>query len=241
VARSAVACKLGVEADAFRVGLQPEWHTRVPEGTDPCLPPDVLKDYELATASVSFDSGSRQIMGFSPRGPDESAEASNNWAISPRRSSTGRPILANDPHRAYSIPSLRYLVHLSASGLNVIGAGEPCLPGISIGHNGAIAFGLTIFGIDQEDLYIYDIDPADPSRYRYKGNWEQFRVIEERVRVRDAPDATVRLLFSRHGPVVHVDAQRHRAYAIRSVWFEPGTAAYFGSFAYMRAKSFAEF
>src|SRR5262249_52016836 len=98
-----------------------------------------------------------------------------------------------------------------------------------------------IFGIDQEDLYIYDIDPADPSRYRYKGNWEQFRVIEERVRVRDAPDATVRLLFSRHGPVVHVDAQRHRAYAIRSVWFEPGTAAYFGSFAYMRAKSFAEF
>ena len=72
------------------------------------------------------------------------------------RPSTGRPILADDPHRGHAVPSLRYIAHLNAPGINVIGAGEPALPGISIGHNERIAFGLTIFPIDQEDLYVYE-------------------------------------------------------------------------------------
>ena len=79
--------------------------------------------------------------------------------------------MANDPHRAISLPSLRYISHLSAPGMDVIGAGEPILPGISIGHNGHIAFGLTIFAIDQEDLYVYDINPDNPEEYWYKGKW----------------------------------------------------------------------
>ena len=62
-------------------------------------------------------------------------------------------VLANDPHRAFTTPNLRYIVQLTAPGLSVIGAGEPFLPGVSIGHNGTIAFGLTRFYIDQEDLY----------------------------------------------------------------------------------------
>ena len=60
------------------------------------------------------------------------------------------------------MPSLRYIVGLNAPGLSVIGAGEPALPGISIGHNGTIAFGLTIFNVDQEDLYVYELNPAQP-------------------------------------------------------------------------------
>jgi len=67
------------------------------------------------------------------------------------------------------LPVLRYIAHISAPGLNVIGAGEPALPGISIGHNGTIAFGLTIFNIDQEDLYVYELNPSNPMQYRYKG------------------------------------------------------------------------
>ncbi len=107
------------------------------------------------------------------------AEGSNNWVISAARTSTGRPILANDPHRALGVPSLRYIVQLKAPGLDVIGAGEPALPGVSVGHNENIAFGLTIFGIDQEDLYVYDLNPANPRQYRYGGGWEDMRVVHE--------------------------------------------------------------
>ncbi len=85
---------------------------------------------------------------------------SNNWVIAPERTDTGRPLLANDPHRAHGAPSLRYVAHISAPGMDVIGAGEPFLPGISIGHNGTIAFGLTRFYMDQEDLYVYETEPA---------------------------------------------------------------------------------
>lgn len=149
--------------------------------------------------------------------------------------------MANDPHRAYSTPSLRYIVHLSAPGLDVIGAGEPALPGISLGHNGAIAFGLTIFSIDQEDLYVYELNPADATQYRYKERWESFRVVRESIPVKGTAPQTVDLVFTRHGPVIHLNAAERRAYALRSVWLEPGTSPYFGSTEYMRAKDFNAF
>ena len=66
----------------------------------------------------------------------------------------------------------------------MIGAGEPALPGISIGHNGKIAFGLTIFSIDQEDLYVYDLNPADRTQYNYQGRWEQMTVVDDTVPVK---------------------------------------------------------
>ena len=96
-------------------------------------------------------------------GDADGMEGSNNWVVAPPSRRTGRAILANDPHRAYTTPSLRYIAHLTAPGLNVIGAGEPALPGISIGQNGTIAFGLTIFNIDQEDLYVYEFNPDNPT------------------------------------------------------------------------------
>ena len=82
--------------------------------------------------------------------------------MAPSRTTTGRPILANDPHRSHAVPSLRYVAHLVAPGLDVIGAGEPALLGISIGHNDRIAFGLTVFWIDQEDVYVYETRPDKP-------------------------------------------------------------------------------
>src|SRR6185503_4269151 len=81
----------------------------------------------------------------------------------------------------------------------------------------------------------------DARQYRYRGRWEKMRVLAESIDVRDRPAQRVELLFTRHGPVLHVDAANHRAYALRSGWFEPGMAPYFGSIHYMRAKSFAEF
>src|SRR5207253_10774186 len=121
------------------------------------------------------------------------------------------------------------LVQLSATGLDVIGAGEPALPGVSLGHNGTIAFGLTIFNIDQEDLYVYELNPADATQYKYKDGWEAFLVIREAIPVKGGAAKEVELTFTRHGPVVQVDVQKGRAYAARSGWLESGMSPYFGS------------
>ena len=99
---------------------------------------------------------------------EATSDGSNNWIISGEHTFTRSPIMANDPHRVIQVPSLRYWVHLVAPGWNVIGGGEPALPGVSIGHNEKGAWGFTIFPIDQEDLYVYETDPVDPSRYRYQ-------------------------------------------------------------------------
>jgi penicillin amidase len=126
---------------------------------------------------------------------------SNNWVVGPSRTLNGSAILANDPHRAQSIPSLRYWVHLVAPGWNVIGGGEPSVPGVSVGHNEYGAWGLTIFATDGEDLYIYETNPANPRQYRYKGAWESMRAVHESIPVKGANPADVTLRYTRHGPV----------------------------------------
>lgn len=166
---------------------------------------------------------------------------SNNWTVAPSRTATGRPILANDPHRAHGVPSLRYVVHLNSPGMSVIGAGEPALPGVSIGHNGKIGFGLTIFAVDQEDIYVYELNPDNPDQYRYQDEWVDMDVMSDTVNVRDGEPVDIEMRFTRHGPVLKVDADNNRAYAFRSVWFEPGTSAYFGSVDYMGAQNWDEF
>jgi penicillin G amidase len=133
------------------------------------------------------------------------------------------------------VPSLRYAIHLSAPGMDVIGAGEPALPGVSIGHNGNIAFGFTVFSMDQEDLYVYKTNPDDPSEYRYEGRWEPMQVERQLIPVKDGDPVEERLKFTRHGPVIYEDTHKNIAFAVRAAWLEPGTAPYLGSVDYMRA------
>ncbi len=108
---------------------------------------------------------------------------SNNWVISGAKSATGKPILANDPHREIENPGLRTFVHLVAPGYNVIGMTEPGLPGVSVGHNENIAWGFTILNTDQQDIYIETIDPTNPDRYMYKGQWLTMESSSEIVQV----------------------------------------------------------
>ena len=245
VARARVACAAGLEYDRVRRPLEPVWTTKIPEGLDPCeIPEDVLATYRLAKAGVSFERDAEAGLRAFPVMVDPESEASlgsNNWAIAPQRTRTGRPILANDPHRTHQVPSLRYATHLVAPGLDVIGAGEPALPGVSIGHNQRIAFGLTVFAVDQEDLYVYELDAYHPARYHYGGEIERFRRVRERIEVRGTEAEEVELWFSRHGPVVHHDGETGRAFAVRAAWLEPGMAPYFGSLAYIRAQNWNEF
>jgi penicillin G amidase len=163
-------------------------------------------------------------------------EGSNNWVIAPSRTATGRPILANDPHRPVGVPSLRYIVHLNAPDLDIIGAGEPALPGVSFGHNGQMAWGLTIFYIDQEDLYVYD---TKADSYRYRSGYEPMKVVHETIEVKGEAPRDVALKFTRHGPVLAETAGH--AFAMRTVWNLPGASGYFGSSRMWRAKSWADF
>ena len=253
VARAAILAKAGEGADLLRQNLEPDpgpLHREVDPGS---IPLHVLDVFKLAVAGVGFSQErlaasldeARRWRTVSKLGEvqcEAAAQGSNNWVVAGWRSATGRPILANDPHRTQNVPPLRYLVHLSAPGLDVIGAGEPVLPGISLGHNGHVAFGLTIFtGPDQEDVYVYETKPGAPHFYRYDGRWEEMRVSTETAAVKGYRDQSLVLKFTRHGPVIHEDPVAHRAYAIRSVWFEPGSAPYFAGVAAMGARNFSEF
>jgi len=166
---------------------------------------------------------------------------SNNWVVSGRLTASGAPMLANDPHRNQSIPSLRYWVHLTAPGWNVIGGGEPAIPGISIGHNDRGAWGLTIFETDGEDLYVYRTNPANPRQYWYRGRWEAMRTIRDTIPVKGERPVAVDLHFTRHGPVVYEDSVNRVAYAVRTAWLEPGGAPYLASLRMDQATTWDEF
>lgn len=219
-------------ADEFRQPLEPgrpPVESTVPGGD---IPDEVLRTYELGTVGA---------YGATTYEDVSSGAGSNNWAVAAHRTTTGRPLLASDPHRSFSTPSLRYISHLSAPGFDVIGAGEPALPGVTAGHNGTAAFGFTIFPIDAQDLYVYELDPADARRYRHGAGSLEFDTIVEAIPVRAEPARDVELRFTEHGPVLHVDHETGRAYAVRTVWSEPGTAPYFGAIGYLDAKSWPEF
>lgn len=166
---------------------------------------------------------------------------SNNWVVSGARSESGYPIMANDPHRVQAAPSLRYWVHLVGPGWDVIGGGEPSLPGISIGHNGHGAWGLTVFSTDAEDLYVYETNPANANEYRYRGEWRPMRVLVEEIPVRGQGAHRAELKYTHHGPVVFEDAARNLAYAVRAGWMEIGGSPYLASLRMDQAKTWEEF
>jgi penicillin amidase len=238
VRRARILCELSMdEARVWKV-LEPKWETRVPIGLDPCaVPANVLETYQLAKAPVRFDEQAGMLAQSLLEAQHSDAQlGSNNWAVAPSRTATGRPILADDPHRGHAVPSLRYIAHLKAPGLNVIGAGEPGLPGVSIGHNERIAFGLTIFPIDQEDLYVY---VRNRGGYFYDGNVEAVRTVTEQIAVRGQEAREVTLRFTRHGPIVH-EGEKH-LFAVRAAWLDEGMAPYFGGIEYMRAQNWRSF
>lgn len=253
VVRSNVLAKSDAATDLLRKNLEPAVTPKVPDGLPlGAIPVAALDLFRLAQAQVTF-SKERLACPLAKAGAwrkvdewnevliDATWEGSNNWVVHGRRTDTGKPILASDPHRQHAVPSLRYVVHLSMPGFDAIGAGEPVVPGISLGHNGTCAFGLTIFCADQEDVYVLDTDPADPSRYRFGAGQERVRVVEETIAVKGHPNQTVHLEFARQGPIVWRDAKNHRAVVVRSVWSEPGAAPYLRSLSLMRAPDVATF
>jgi penicillin amidase len=166
---------------------------------------------------------------------------SNNWVIDGMKSATGSPILANDPHLALLNPPIWYEVHLKAPGVNVIGSTFPGVPGVIIGHNEHIAWGVTNVGYDVCDLYAEQPDPENPDKYIFKGESREFKTITEKFTYRggnsqNAIERQIRLTV--HGPIVH--EENGKLYSLRWTGHEPSTEF---SFLYLvnRAASVEEF
>ncbi|HYT94273.1 MAG TPA: penicillin acylase family protein, partial [Gemmataceae bacterium] len=226
VARARLIAILGIEK------------ARLVAPVDPPLPFAPAPGIDLATIDnavlAGYKAASKSLV-FRP-------SASNNWVVDGTLSASGKPLLASDPHRAISLPSLRYLVHLHAPGWHAIGAGEPALPGIALGHNDHIAWGITIVGTDQADIYVEETHALDPTQYKVDGRWERMKLVREQVHVKGkAKPVEVSLYFTRHGPVLYQDVARRRAYALRWAGSEPGGAAYLGGLAVARARNKQEF
>ena len=201
-------------------------------------PEDIVPQYRISKTEVAIANGTTSLEN--PKN-DKIFVGSNNWVTSPNMSKNGHTYMANDPHRRLAIPSLRYYVHLSAPGWNVIGGGEPEIPGISIGHNDFGAWGLTVFETDGEDLYVYDLNPENPNQYKYNGAWEELKVIKEEIVVKDSTNVEVALRYTRHGPVTYVDSTNNKAYAVKCAWMEPGGSPYLASLRMNQAKTWEEF
>jgi penicillin amidase len=134
--------------------------------------------------------------------PDFQTEGlgSNNWVVSGARSATGKPLLANDPHLGLTAPAVWYFAHISAPGLEAIGATLPGVPAIVLGRNAHFAWGFTNTGPDVQDLYIERLDGA--GNYLTPDGPKPFTVHNEVIKVKGGEDVRLQVRVSRHGPVI---------------------------------------
>ncbi|MEN6608377.1 MAG: penicillin acylase family protein, partial [Bryobacteraceae bacterium] len=174
---------------------------------------DMLKGGDTAKVAALFPV--RAGFEFSP--------GSNAWAVSGARTASGRALLAGDPHLEFSLPSVWYMVHLRAPGLNVTGVTLAGLPGVIIGHNERIAWSITNLHFDVQDFYIEKLDPVT-GRYQFKGMTEQARPEREIIAVKGGKPVQLVTWVTRHGPVFI--AEGGRFLALRWLLAEPGGFTY---------------
>jgi penicillin amidase len=133
---------------------------------------------------------------------------SNNWVVDGTRTTTGKPLLANDPHLGIQMPAVWYMNALhcntisDACPFSIAGYTFPGVPGVVIGHNDHIAWGVTNANPDVQDLYIEKINPANPNQYEYMGKWEDMEIRDEVIKVKGAPDVNLQVKSTRHGPIM---------------------------------------
>lgn len=142
------------------------------------------------------------VPSMRPNASGDIGLGSNNWVIDGEKSETGKPILANDPHLSIMTPSIWYENHLICPGMNVIGATIVGFPGVIIGHNENIAWGITNSGADVQDLFVEKINSEDDTEVLYDDEWKKMKIITEKFNVRGGEAVEKRIRITRHGPII---------------------------------------
>lgn len=234
--RALLAARGALALDALTEPLDPPLALRVPDGLDCAkLHQDQLVLYRRLSEPLPFPK--REQHGEA--GIDGEA-GSNAWVVAAGHTTTGRAILANDPHLPVGIPGPRFICHLSAPGLNAIGAGPASRPGFQFGHTDRIAFGRTDFRIDREDIYVLELD-AEGCSYRTAQGWSPIVRRTETIAVRGAADAAIEVARTPLGPVVFEDVAARHALVVRSALQESGPSVALEYVPLMFARNWAEY
>ncbi len=152
-----------------------------------------------------------------------SGAASNAWAVTAERTSTGAPLLASDPHLESRMPGLLHVSHVVGGGFDVVGANVPGVPLVAMGHNRDLAWGITAGLADVSDCVFETMDPQDPTRYRTPEGWRSGRTRIEHIEVRDGETVEERVIETRFGPVIGPALpDEARAVALHSTVLTPG-------------------
>jgi penicillin amidase len=188
--RARLIARLGVERAArLEAGYDPRHPLIIPSGVAyQGINAGMLEQYQQI----------KELSGFGMLGG-----ASNNWVVDGTMTATGAPILCNDPHLGQTAPSIWFECHLVAGDVDVIGATFPGSPGVVIGHNRYIAWGVTNAISDTQDLYIEKFNPRNPYEYEYQGQWEKARVVREEIKIRGQMEPLIEeVRITRHGPIL---------------------------------------
>ncbi|ABX07625.1 penicillin acylase family protein [Herpetosiphon sp.] len=173
------------------------------------LVPHYPSDGPLIVPNPSGGSQAEQLLALSRRveqglgigGGNIAGVGSNNWVIGPSKSATGKPLLADDPHLSFRTPSIWYMAEVEGGDLHSVGATIPGLPGVIVGHNQRIAWGVTNTGPDVQDLYRETLDPTG-TQAMFKGSYEPLTIISDTIRVKDKGNLPLTIRVSRHGPLI---------------------------------------
>lgn len=180
--------------------LGPDRAAKLETGYDPTHPLIIPPGVAYAGANLGIleqYSALKQLSGFGLLG------GSNNWVVDGSMTTTGAPILCNDPHLGQSAPSIWFECHLVAGDHDVVGVSFPGIPGIIIGHNRYVAWGVTNAVSDVEDLYIEKFNPANPHEYEFMGHWEKAQVYREEIKVKGRQEPVIEeVRVTRHGPIL---------------------------------------
>ncbi|HEX9034337.1 MAG TPA: penicillin acylase family protein, partial [Streptosporangiaceae bacterium] len=182
-----------------------------------CLPPGA--DTRRLMADLAELRAPLSALAGLDRG-DETAGGSNNWALAPARTTTGRPLLAGDPHRAFELPGMYAQMHLGCDQFDAIGFSVPGVPAFPhFGHNESVAWCVTHAFADIHDLYVEHFDRRDPSRFVYRGQWLEAATRTEEIAVRGGPAVRVDITETMHGPVIAGEPERGVGLTLQSVQF----------------------
>ncbi|WNB91309.1 penicillin acylase family protein [Bacillus sp. NEB1478] len=185
------------EGQAFRYYLMETFNKEKALDLFPGYPADapaIIDD--LKKSGINFEKS------FADAVIPDFSNGSNNWVVSGSKTKSGKPLLANDPHLQLGTPAIWYQSELSAPDYNVSGVIFAGIPGIIVGHNDTIAWGVTNVGPDVQELYVEKRNPKNPNEFQYMANWEKATIINEVIKVKDKPDINHEVVITRHGPVI---------------------------------------